>query len=207
MNFPDKIKTISGYSEFRLKEKGSIFIGTAYPVSDEKIVNEILIEIKKKHFDATHNCYAFRLANGITKYSDDGEPRGTAGIRIFNVINHFNLFNILTVVTRYFGGTKLGIGLLGKTYYDTAYECLSNSEKVDKILYSKIIIKLPYESIYLVNKTLSKYKAIIDKNLFDEEVQIYCYIPTNIKKNFFLELTNYIKNQISIEDINTTIYL
>ena len=98
MNGITQIKTILSYSETKFKEKSSIFLGFAYPVKSIEDVTGKLALVRKKYFDATHHCYAYKLANNILKYSDDGEPSGTAGIRILNVIEHFNLVNILLVV-------------------------------------------------------------------------------------------------------------
>ncbi|MBI2419374.1 MAG: YigZ family protein [Ignavibacteriales bacterium] len=112
--------TISEKAEFRIKEKGSLFIGIAFPVHNVQECDEILAQHRKEFYDATHVCYAYRVINGPVKYSDDGEPTGTAGVRLLNAIEHYNYFNILVLSIRYFGGTKLGVGPLGKAYYDSA---------------------------------------------------------------------------------------
>ncbi|MBI5727800.1 MAG: YigZ family protein, partial [Ignavibacteriales bacterium] len=109
--------TISEKAEFRLKEKGSLFTGIAFPVRNVQECDEILAQHRKDFYDATHVCYAYRIINGPVKYSDDGEPAGTAGVRLLNAIEHFNYYNILVLSIRYFGGTKLGVGPLGKAYY------------------------------------------------------------------------------------------
>jgi len=207
MKLPFSIKTISNFAEFRIKEKGSLFIGMCFPVNNESEAAEELSKIKKKYYDATHNCFAYKLTDGTIKYSDDGEPNGTAGIRILNAINHFDLNNILVIVTRYFGGTKLGVGLLGKTYYDAAYECLQNSQILEKILYNKLIISYNYDSFSIVHRCISKYNAVIEKNLFDEMPRIESLVPVEIKDKFINELTSYIHNQIKIQETDFFIYL
>lgn len=206
MKLPFSIKTIAGFTEFRIKEKGSLFIGMSFPVNNEVEASEELSKIKKKYYDATHNCFAYKLADGSIKYSDDGEPNGTAGIRILNAINHFDLNNILVIVTRYFGGTKLGIGLLGKTYYDTAYHCLLNSKIETKTLYNKIIISYQYDSSNIVHRCISQYNAIIEKNFFDETPQIECLIPAETNDKFINELISNVHRQIKINETDYFTY-
>ena len=122
MSESEKIFEIEKNVTNKIKIKGSQFIGYAIKVISVQNAEEELSSIKKEHFDATHHCYAFKLNTGEEKYSDDGEPNGTAGVRILNAINHYNLTNIIIIVVRYFGGTKLGIGPLGKAYGDSAYD-------------------------------------------------------------------------------------
>lgn len=205
MNHPFKIKTIASSSEFRLKEKDSIFIGKSFPISNEEESAQKLNDIRKQYYDATHNCFAYKLVDNI-KYSDDGEPNGTAGIRILNAINHFDFTNILVVVTRYFGGTKLGVGLLGKTYYDTAYGCLKISQQLTKILYTPALITYQFEFSNLIHRTISKYSVIVEKTFFNEYPQIECLIPSEIKEKFTNELAVQSINQIRIKTSNKEEY-
>ncbi len=207
MKAPFSIKTISNFTEFRIKEKGSLFIAMSFPINNESEAEEELSKIKKKYYDATHNCFAYKLTDGTIKYSDDGEPSGTAGIRILNAINHFDLNNILIIVTRYFGGTKLGVGLLGKTYYDAAYQCLLNSKILTKTLYNKLIISYNYDSSNIIHKCISKYNAIIEKNLFDEIPRIESLVAIEIKDKFINELKSHIHNKIEIKETDFFTYL
>ena len=113
----EEIKTIKKSAEVKFKEKGSLFLSKSYNITNVENVEDILNNLKKEFFDATHRCFAYRLNSVSTannfRYSDDGEPSGTAGIRILNAIDHFELQNCLIAVIRYFGGTKLGVGPLG----------------------------------------------------------------------------------------------
>jgi putative IMPACT (imprinted ancient) family translation regulator len=104
---PSEIRTIRTGDEVKFKEKGSLFISQPFSIENEQSATEILREIKKKYFDASHHCYAWRLSDGNFKSSDDGEPSGTAGLRIMNAIDHYDLTNLIVIVTRWFGGTKL----------------------------------------------------------------------------------------------------
>ncbi len=150
---PEKISsytTIRAKSESKYKEKGSIFLAFAHPVETVTQFEEVLAGYRKQYYDAVHHCSAFRLIDGTLKYSDDGEPSGTAGLRIFNAIEHRGLNNISIVVVRYFGGVKLGVGPLGKAYYDTALEALDNSEPVTLDRFQRFMFSAPYElSSYL----------------------------------------------------------
>jgi uncharacterized YigZ family protein len=111
-----------------LEFKKSKFIGYVYNVNDASAVKNIIDELRKEHKKATHICYAYKIMgeNYAEKANDDGEPNGTAGKPILNVINKQNLSNILVVVVRYFGGVKLGAGGLVRAYTKTASEALKN---------------------------------------------------------------------------------
>ncbi len=177
MEKPLSIKVIQNISEYKFKEKGSLFIGTAIPVYTEDEAISKLTELRKKYYDATHNCYAYLVNDGKFKYSDDGEPNGTAGTRIFNAIKHFEVTDLLVVSTRYFGGTKLGVGPLGKAYYDCAYKTLEHSNIIQKTLYRKVAIQYPYDYSNLVHRTLATYSARIQENEFNEIPKIISILP------------------------------
>ena len=99
---PEQIKTIKDFRQASIKEKASEFIAIVYPVDNKETAVNKLNEIRKKYYDASHHCFAYKLKNGDEKYSDDGEPNGTAGLRILNAIEHFDLTNVLLIVVRYF---------------------------------------------------------------------------------------------------------
>lgn len=201
------ITTVLKNYESRLKEKGSLFISQIFHIESEEESNEILKETRKKFFDATHNCYAYRLANGKTKYSDDGEPNGTAGLRIFNAIKHENLFNVLIIVTRYFGGTKLGVGPLGQAYYNSAIEVILKSKKISQELFIKIAIRFDYEFANLVHRTITNYSAKIEETTFDGFTTIICLVPAEKLDKFQQELTNSSLTKVQIDISNRSLYL
>ncbi len=200
------VKTIQNTAEYKHKEKGSVFISKCYPVASPLEIENLLDGIRKKYYDATHHCYAYKLLDGIIKYSDDGEPSGTAGIRILNAIEHFELTNILVVVIRYFGGTKLGVGPLGKAYYTSAFEVLANVKKIEKKLYKKIRINYDYEQTNKIHYLLSKYSAAGISNGFNERPFITCLIEKNKAENFSKELFENTAGKIKI-DIEEEDYL
>jgi len=112
MKLPLEIHTIEKANEVSTVINKSNFIAQVYPVSSEIEVKELISEVKKKYYDASHHCFAFKFADGTFRYSDAGEPNGSAGVRIMNAIDHFKLSNQLLIVSRIFGGVKLGVGPL-----------------------------------------------------------------------------------------------
>jgi uncharacterized YigZ family protein len=207
MNLPDNIKTISSETEFRLKEKGSLFISISKPIQTEEDANSFLHAIRKKYYDATHHCYSYKLVNGNYKYSDDGEPNGTAGIRIYNAQNHFDLTNLVTIVIRFFGGVKLGVGPLGKTYYLSAIQNLENSPKQDLALYKTIEIEYPFELSQLVHYLIGKYQLIMTQNLFEIKPKMICSILNKSIEKFSSELSSGSKNEIEIKIMENHSYI
>lgn len=189
MSLPFKINTIEKQNESLLKEKGSEFFSYSYPIKSEVEANDILNSLRKKFYDATHHCYAFKLADGTIKYSDDGEPGGTAGIRILNAINHFELNNIIVVVVRYFGGTKLGVGPLGKAYYESALECLKQSKIISQFQKQNVSVKFPFEQSNFVHKILTKYSVKILRTDYTDSPEITCTVKVESADKLITELT------------------
>lgn len=204
---PDSIKTIAKESESRLKEKGSVFISISKPIESEQDAELFLNSIRKRYYDATHHCHSYKIVNGAFKYSDDGEPNGTAGIRIFNAQNHFELTNLVTIVVRYFGGVKLGVGPLGKAYYDTALQNLNLSVIKELILYKQIEINYHFEHSNLVHHLISKYTLKINQNLFEPSPKLICSINISGLEKFTQEIAALSNNQISLLITDKTFYL
>lgn len=130
-----------------LKEKGSKFLGFAFPVKAEAEIKERLEGVRNLHPKATHHCYAYRLGVKGERYraNDDGEPGGSAGLPIYNQLLSQNISNVLLIVVRYYGGTKLGVGGLVKAYRATAKETLDAAEIVVKELTDVLEIQFPFE--------------------------------------------------------------
>ncbi len=207
MKYPSKIRIVENFKEFEFKEKGSLFIGQIYPVESELQVSEKLKKVKKKFYDATHHCFAYKLVGGKVKYSDDGEPSGTAGVRILNAIEHDSLFNQLIIVIRYFGGTKLGVGPLGKAYYTAANGVINSSEIKEKSLHQKILIESDFNQVSNIYHILNQNNAKIEKEEFAEKVRFDIFaLPS--KTNAICEfLTEISQNQVKIEQKNEFQYL
>ncbi len=201
-----QIQVIEKFSEYKCKEKGSLFIAQCYPITNEDEAYNIIEKIRKKYYDATHHCFAWKLVDGKFKYSDDGEPNGTAGIRILNAIEHFSLTNLIVIVIRYFGGTKLGIGPLGKTYYESAYYLLSSAEILTKNASKKILIKGDYHFSNLIYKRLLDSKSLIKKNLTTNIIQLEANVLVDELEKLKLNLTNDSGGTILVEETDEIIY-
>ena len=202
----DLIKTIKSKAESKFKEKGSLFEGHVYPISSSGEAENILSEIRKKYYDATHHCFAYQILDENPRYSDDGEPGGTAGIRILNAINHFELVNVLVVSIRYYGGTKLGVGPLGKAYYKSAFDTLSIANIVTKRKYLKAKIIFDFDLTSKIHHFLSLNSANILENAFDKKPQIIFTILENEFKKFETEIIDSTSNRIELSVIENNIY-
>jgi len=198
---PEQIRTIKNFQELSFKEKASEFIAIVYPVDNEEAALNYLNDLRKKYYDASHHCYAFKLKSGKEKYSDDGEPKGTAGIRIFNAIEHLGLNDVMLVVVRYFGGTKLGVGPLGKAYYNASIDVLEVSEIVTKELYQSLLIEVDFNFINHVHRIIDYYFAIIADSKYSITAKFNCYIKPNDFEKISIELTNLTNGQILIKTI------
>lgn len=162
-----------------LKEKGSKFIGFAYPVNSESDIRDSLNHLKSIHPKATHHCYAYRLGTNGENYraNDDGEPSGSAGLPIYNQLLAHQITNVLLVVIRYYGGTKLGVGGLVKAYKESAKYTLEQSEIITRELESKIEMRFKFSQQNQIFTLLNKY----DAKILDFDAQETCIIQASIK--------------------------
>ena len=206
MNYPEQIVTVDNFSEFTFKEKGSTFIGQVYHCETEKEATETLASVKKKYYDATHHCYAYRFLDLKFKYSDDGEPSGTAGLRILNAIDHFKLFNVIVIVIRYYGGTKLGVGPLGKAYYNSALTVLEKADKIIKTLYQQILIESSFDYVSYIHKAIANHHATIVSSDYSEKVIFECGIKPSQLNDFTSKLTDISRGKITIRVKEDTYY-
>lgn len=164
----------------------SKFITFLFRVNSLDEINKYLDDIKSEYKDATHHCYAYILDN-FKKASDDKEPSGTAGMPILNVLEHNNLTNILAIVVRYFGGTKLGTGGLTHAYSDSIVECLKKTNVVEIEKGYLIHINYPYDRIkeidYLLKDVIVKEKVfdtLIESNIYGNDNTIDLLKNNNI---------------------------
>ena len=198
MNLIEEIKTIKNPAESKFKEKGSVFNGKAFCILKEEEAENILEEIRKRYFDATHHCYAYKLSTGSIKYSDDGEPSGTAGLRILNAIEHFGLSDCLVAVIRYFGGTKLGVGPLGKAYYQSAYQTLQSAGYIEQKLYFKVTLSFDFQLLSHCHRILSNHKAKIAESDYSARVNMNCLIYAKEIDKVRVELAEISRGQVEI---------
>ncbi|MCG4564729.1 YigZ family protein [Anaerosalibacter bizertensis] len=190
-----RYRTIYKMGEDEILIKKSRFIGYAMPVETEDEAIKFIEEIKTKHRDATHNVYAYVLGedNNIQRYSDDGEPSGTAGIPALEVIKKEDLRNVAVVVTRYFGGKKLGTGGLIRAYTKGAKIGLEAGVIIDKILFRKVKVRIDYTLYGMVENYLINKGIYIEDTIFDDAVNLILYIEYEKDEKFrdtIRELTN-----------------
>lgn len=174
-----------------LKEKGSKFIGFVFPVNNVKELKNALEKIREEHPKATHHCYAFRLGMNGENYraNDDGEPSGSAGLPIYNQLLANNLTNILLIVVRYYGGTKLGVSGLVKTYKESAKLTLDEAEIITKELESDLEIEFDFHQQNVIFTLLNKFDGKIQDFLTDKKCKIIAKIKTSQKENISEQLS------------------
>lgn len=170
----DTFLTIKQPFEALFKEKGSKFIALAYPTHNEQEIKEQLHLLRKQYFDATHHCYAYILGKDKQnmRANDDGEPNGTAGLPILGQIKSKNLTNILVVVVRYFGGTKLGASGLVSAYKTAAAEVLAQVEIIEQVLTQEISFSFEYLKMNEIMKFIKDNQLKIISQQFDNQCQI-----------------------------------
>jgi len=185
--------------ETEIKVKGSRFLAGIIPVKSKEEAERTYIELKKKYYDANHNCFAYRIDSNIFRYSDDGEPNGTAGKPILQMIDSKRLSEILCVVTRYFGGTKLGTGGLIRAYSDAVNEALDNIKIVKKIHSKKIKLIFNYDMESCVRNLLNKYQGKLDSSDYSDHIEMNILIPKSKSINFKDDIIELSNNTIKIE--------
>ena len=190
--------TINKIYQEKQEIKKSEFICTIHPVSNIDEINEILKDTRKKYYDATHNCYAYILGESgeIVKCSDDGEPSQTAGIVILDALRKNELTNVLAIVTRYFGGIKLGAGGLVRAYSSSTSLVLSKVEKLKIEKCIPLTMEFNYQNYNLIDRYIKEYEE--KEKVFGDNIKITIIIP--IQKVDFLinKLIEITKNDIVI---------
>ena len=195
MEIKDSYYTIEESKVVTVKVNRSNFIAQAFPVESDRDISEVLDNVKKKYYNARHHPFAYRI--GLEKINfktnDDSEPSGTAGKPILEVIDKFNLTNVLVVVTRYFGGVKLGVGGLRRAYFDAAEECIKSAKIIERFLYENLKLEFEYKFMNGVMKLLEDENVKINKNESDEKVKLNCEVrllKTNKIKEDLVNITN-----------------
>ena len=191
MLFDDTYKTVQGRSEGIYKDRGSKFIAIVYPVRSETDVKEKLSAIKSEYHDARHHCYAYMLGADKSAYriNDDGEPSGTAGRPILGQINSHDLTNLLVVVVRYFGGTKLGVRGLINAYKSSAHEAISSAKIITKTVDEVYEIEFDYASMNPVMQILKDPEV----NILSQDSDLRCRMKFSIRRSLADQVCNQLK--------------
>ncbi|RKI31303.1 YigZ family protein [bacterium 1xD8-6] len=189
-------------------EKKSRFIAQVFPVETEEEVLQILEETRKKYWDARHNCYAFVLGAGgeITRCSDDGEPSGTAGRPILEVLTGRRLRNVLVIVTRYFGGTLLGTGGLVRAYSQSAQAGIAASRVITKQAGCLLTVDTDYNGIGKLQYLAAQSGLAVLDTVYTESVQMKVLVPTELCGSVQKEITEATSGQAGISQDEAEVY-
>lgn len=179
------------------KEKGSKFIGYAFPLEDADQVETYISVLKKTHSKARHWCYAWQIGveKPIFRYNDDGEPNNSAGKPIYGQIQSFELTNVLVVVVRYFGGTKLGVGGLVTAYKTAAKLCLEQADIVTKTLMENIVLEFDYVHMNKVMRIIKEHQL----QIMNQKMELNCVFMLSVRKNKAEEILKIYKDLRCLE--------
>jgi uncharacterized YigZ family protein len=204
----NEYKTLLQYGEAEEIINKSRFIGYAKPITSEEEAVEFVERIKKKHKDATHNvpAYVVEENNEIQRYSDDGEPSGTAGIPILDMLKKEEIKNAAVVVTRYFGGIKLGTGGLVRAYTKSAKSAIKEAKIVTKALYHLYLIRIDYTLHGKIQNEIMNGEYIIKDTIYDDKVNIFVYCRPEDSDSLIKKITDLSSGGAVIEE-KSPVYL
>lgn len=192
----DSFLTIAGESSGLFKDRNSKFHFFAFPVDTEEDVKELLLDLRKTHYDARHHCYAYALGRNGESFRavDDGEPNHSAGNPILGQIRSFEVTNTLIVVVRYFGGTKLGMSGLINAYKTSAKMALEANEIIRKFVLETISFRFSYPEMNEVMKLIKQW----DLSILTQEMHLDCKMTLEFKESLKKEL---IESLLDIKDL------
>ena len=168
----------AAYGEGRYEDRKSKFIGEIFPVETPEAAIEVIQSVKAKYRDARHHCYAYIIREGnYMRYSDDGEPQGTAGMPILDVLRRENITNVCCVVTRYFGGVLLGTGGLVRAYTKSAQLGLEAAGINQMSRYSVLLITCPYSLLGVVQNILPEHDCVVEETDYAADVTLTVTLP------------------------------
>lgn len=197
-------RTINERAEAEIVEKKSRFIANVSPISSEEEATNFIAEIKKQHYNARHNCFAYVIGGDIpiVRFSDDKEPNGTAGKPILDVLLGEKIENAIIVVTRYFGGTLLGTGGLVRAYGKSAKEGILAGKIVQMDVYTKVFISVDYSLIGKIQYEVSNNGHIIIDTEYTDLVKFSLYIKSELVDEFIKNIVNITNNVANINKEN-----
>lgn len=201
-------KTIRTQSQSEYEEKKSVFICSAIRVENEEEAKAFINTVRNKHKEASHNVYAYVIGQnfGVQRYSDDGEPQGTAGIPVLEVIKKNEITDVVIVVTRYFGGTLLGAGGLCRAYSKSAAMAVKTSGIVEKVKGFEMAFTVDYDLLGIIQHKFRENNWIIEDTEYTDKVCIHLYVEkeqSNIVEECIKELSS---NRYRIDRLNEGFY-
>lgn len=191
----DSYLTIKNKSSAELKLNKSKFIAQAFPFILQSEIPELINAVKKEYYDASHHPFAYRagIDENNFRFSDDGEPQGSSGKPILEAIDKFHLTDTMVIVSRYFGGVKLGVGGLRRAMSEAAELCLINASVIEKLITDRITIEFDYRFMNLIMNLIESEKIKIAQNLSDEKCRITLDVRLSVIEDIkikFSEITN-----------------
>ena len=182
----------------------SRFIGIAVPLTTPEQVEPAMQKIREDYPNARHYVYAYRLHDGfIEKASDDGEPQGTGGRPVLDILQHRNVWNVLLVVVRYFGGILLGTGGLSRAYGGTARQIILETELKKLILYEVYALRVPYEWFEQLKYQFNQHNWVINKEEFSEVIKFLVHVPEQETELFKKWLDDFTRKQVHYEELGS----
>lgn len=205
---PEEFKLAYRGGTGEIVEKKSRFIADVLPVSSEEEAQEFIADIKKKYWDARHHCFAYVIGDRheLARFSDDGEPGGTAGKPMLDVLLGEDIHNVVVVVTRYFGGTLLGTGGLVRAYSGAAKAGLANAQIISRIQGTKLSIDTEYTDLGKIQYILGERKITILDSVYTDKVQLVCVIPVDELAKVQEEITEGTGARASMEEVGDCYY-
>ena len=204
----EQYRMLSKGAQAELVEKKSRFIATIRPVSSEEEAVAFIEEMKKKYYDARHNCSAFVIGSKgeLTRSSDDGEPSGTAGRPMLEVLTGSGIRNIAAVVTRYFGGVLLGTGGLVRAYSGAVKMALEQCETITRRYGVQMLIKTDYNGIGKIQYLLGSKDVVIQDSVYAADVQMTVLVPIEEYDRLCKELVEATNGRVGLEEVEKLYY-
>ena len=204
----EQYRMLSKGAQAELVEKKSRFIATIRPVSSEEEAVAFIEEMKKKYYDARHNCSAFVIGSKgeLTKSSDDGEPSGTAGRPMLEVLTGSGIRNIAAVVTRYFGGVLLGTGGLVRAYSGAVKMALEQCETITRRYGVQMLIKTDYNGVGKIQYLLGSKDVVIQDSVYAADVQMTVLVPIEEYDRLCKELVEATNGRVGLEEVEKLYY-
>ena len=201
-------RTINDSSIFSFEEKKSEFIGRVKYVSTEEEAKEFLNKVKNENKEARHNVFAYVIGEkkNIQRYSDDGEPQGTGGIPILEVIKKNDLTDVVVVVTRYFGGILLGTGGLTRAYIKGAAEAVAKAEVLEKVKGYEVRLNLDYDLLGKIQYYFEQNNWITEEIAYTDKVEIMLYIEDAMLETFIQDIKNISSSRVENKISDFAIY-
>ena len=197
MEAADSFRSIRGPASAEIKVKGSRFIAEAYPATAEQEAEGVIARGRKREHSATHHCSAYQIGaeDRIFRYNDDGEPSGTAGQPILRQIQTRELTNVLVIVTRYYGGTKLGTGGLARAYGDAASAALDAAKLVTHVISDRVNVSFSYSDTSAAEQVVEKFAAEIVEANYTEKTEMLLAVPRSRVQAFVQAFTDALRGR------------